>query len=94
MQRTNRSGAGGEKSLPCDPGSELQLGGREDRRAKNTNGVRKKKKKKKMVLKDKCTIDAISMSTPVGSDEPTGCVQLIPPKSIGTNRNEYYLPEE
>ena len=46
MQGTNRSGQGGEKSLLCDPGSELRLGGRENRRAKTINGMEKKKKKK------------------------------------------------
>ena len=39
MLGTNRSGhVGGEKSLLCDPGSELRLGGRENRRAKMING--------------------------------------------------------
>ena len=40
-----RSGEGGEKSLLCDPGSQLRLGGREDRRAKIINGMEKKKKR-------------------------------------------------
>ena len=31
------------KSLPCDPGSELRLGGREKRRAKTTNRMKKRK---------------------------------------------------
>ena len=39
MQGTNRSGEGGEKSLLCDPGSELRLGGREKGRAKIINGM-------------------------------------------------------
>ena len=34
----------GEKSLLCDPGSELRLGGRENRRAKIINGMEQKKK--------------------------------------------------
>ena len=38
---------GGEKSLLCDPGSELRLGGRENRRANIINGMKKKKEKKK-----------------------------------------------
>ena len=33
---------GGEKSLICDPGSELRLGGRGNRRAKIINGTEKK----------------------------------------------------
>ena len=33
----------GEKSLLCDPGSELRLGGGEKRRAKTINGMEKKK---------------------------------------------------
>ena len=37
----------GEKSLLCDPGSELRLGGRENRRAKITNGMDKRKNKTK-----------------------------------------------
>ena len=36
----------GGKSLLCDPGSELRLGGRENRRAKIINGMEKKRKKK------------------------------------------------
>ena len=32
MEGTNRSGDGGEKSLRCDPGSELRLGGREKKK--------------------------------------------------------------
>ena len=35
----------GEKSLLCDPGSELRLGGRDNRRAKIINGMKKKKEK-------------------------------------------------
>ena len=31
----------GEKSLQCDPGSELRLGGRENARAKIINGMEK-----------------------------------------------------
>ena len=34
----------GKKSLLCDPGSELRLGGRENRRAKIINGMKKKTK--------------------------------------------------
>ena len=37
---------GGEKSLLCDPGSELRLGGKENSRAKIINGCGKIKKKK------------------------------------------------
>ena len=37
----------GEKSLLRDPGSELRLGGRENRRAKIMNGTGKKKEKGK-----------------------------------------------
>ena len=37
MQGTNRSGEG-EKSLLCDPGFELRLGGRDKRRAEITTG--------------------------------------------------------
>ena len=39
----------GEKSLLClcDPGSELRLGGREERRAKTIHGMEKKRKEKK-----------------------------------------------
>ena len=33
----------GEKSLLCDPVSELRLGGRQKRRAKTTNGMEKKR---------------------------------------------------
>ena len=33
--------AGGQKSLLCDPGSESQLGGRENRRVKIINGIEK-----------------------------------------------------
>ena len=36
-----------EKSLLCDPGSELRLGGRDNRRAKIINGMEEKQKKKK-----------------------------------------------
>ena len=42
MQRHEPWWAGGEKSLVCDPGSELRLGGRENRRAKIINGMEKK----------------------------------------------------
>ena len=35
MQGTNRSGEGGEKSLLCDTGSELRLGGREKKKGDN-----------------------------------------------------------
>ena len=42
MQGTNRSGEAGGKSLLCDPGSELRLGGREKRRANKINGMGKK----------------------------------------------------
>ena len=34
-----------EKSLLCDPGSESRLGGREKRRAKIINGMKKRKEK-------------------------------------------------
>ena len=34
---------GGEKSLLCDPGSELRLGGRENRRARTVSGMGEKK---------------------------------------------------
>ena len=37
----------GGNSLLCDPGSELRLGGRENRRAKIINGMEKKQKEKK-----------------------------------------------
>ena len=48
---------GGEKSLLCDPGFEVRLGGREKkRRAKIINGVEKKEKKKKK--KEKLFLDA------------------------------------
>ena len=40
-------GVGGEKSLLCNPGSELRLGGRENRRAKIVNGIKKTKTKTK-----------------------------------------------
>ena len=43
----NRGGRGGEKSLLCDPGSKLRLGGSENRRAKIINGMEKEKDKKK-----------------------------------------------
>ena len=36
----------GQKSLVCDPGSELRLGGREKRRAKILNGINQKTKQK------------------------------------------------
>ena len=36
----------GEKSLLCGPGSELRLGGREKRRARIINGMKKEEKKK------------------------------------------------
>ena len=49
MQRTNRSGDGGEKSLLCDPGSELRLAWRETIKAKIINGMEKKGEKKKRV---------------------------------------------
>ena len=46
MQGANRSVVGGEKSLLCDPGSELRLllpyiGGRQERRVKVINGMTK-----------------------------------------------------
>ena len=37
----------GERSLLCDPGSELRLGRRENRRAKIINGMETKKRKEK-----------------------------------------------
>ena len=37
----------GEKSLLCDPGSELRLGGRENRKAQDDKWDGEKKKKKK-----------------------------------------------
>ena len=37
---TYRSGEGGEKSLLCDPGSELRLRGERDRSAKIINGMK------------------------------------------------------
>ena len=43
MKGTNRRGEG-EKSLLCDPGSELRLGGREKRRAKIYKRDEKKNK--------------------------------------------------
>ena len=51
MQGTNRTWVGGEKSLLCDPGSELRLGGRENRRATIINRMEKnwKKTTKKMI---------------------------------------------
>ena len=45
--RHEPEGGGGEKSLLRDPGSELRLGGRENRRAKVTNGMGEKERKKK-----------------------------------------------
>ena len=39
-----------EKSLLCDPGSELRLGGRENRRAKITNEMENKNKNKKVLF--------------------------------------------
>ena len=47
MQGTSRSGVGGEKSLLCDPGSELRLGGRENRRGEDNKWDGKKKKRKR-----------------------------------------------
>ena len=38
----------GEKGLLCDPGSVLRLGGREKRRAKIVNGMKKRRKKNGM----------------------------------------------
>ena len=48
MQGTDLSGWG-EKSLLCDPGSELRVGGRAKRRAKilNRTGTKKTTRKKK-----------------------------------------------
>ena len=43
--RHEPSCGGGEKSLLCDPGSELRLGGRGKRRAKIIDGMEIKKKK-------------------------------------------------
>ena len=48
MQGTNRSWEGGE-SLPCDPGSELRLGGREQKGEDNQWDHHEKKEKKKML---------------------------------------------
>ena len=42
-------GRGGEKGLPCDPGSELRLGGRENRSAKIINEMGKRTRQKKTV---------------------------------------------
>ena len=39
----------GGKRLLCDPGSELRLGGRDNRRAKIINGMRKKEKEEEKV---------------------------------------------
>ena len=36
-----------EKSLLCDPGSELRLGGREKKKGEDINVTRKRKKKKR-----------------------------------------------
>ena len=43
MQGIDRTGGGG-KSLLCDPGSELRLGGRGEKRAKRVNGMEKTSK--------------------------------------------------
>ena len=43
-------GIGGEKSLLCDPGSELRLRGRENRRTKIINGMEKIKIKIKIKI--------------------------------------------
>ena len=48
---------GGGKSLPCDPGSELRLGGSEKRRAKIINGMEQKKGKKKKKKKARDEVD-------------------------------------
>ena len=47
-------GRGGEKSLLCDPGSELRLGGREKKKGEDNNGMKKKTKKKNVIMQ--CTI--------------------------------------
>ena len=46
MEGTNRSGDGGEKSLRCDPGSELRLGGREKKKGEYNKWDGKIRKKK------------------------------------------------
>ena len=47
MQFTNRSGEEGEEpaTYVCDPGSELRLGGGENRSAKIINGMKEKEEK-------------------------------------------------
>ena len=51
MQGTNRCGDGGEKSLLCDPGSELRLGGREKKKGNdNTRSKWDGEKKKEYLL--------------------------------------------
>ena len=47
MRGTNRRWVGGEKSLQCDPGSELRLGGRENKGEDNKWDGRRKKTKTK-----------------------------------------------
>ena len=51
MQGTNRSWEGGE-SLPCDPGSELRLGGREQKGEDDKWDGNKQKQKQKRTRYD------------------------------------------
>ena len=67
MQGTNRSGEAGGKSLLCDPGSELRLGGRENRRRAKIihDGMEKEKEKEKA---------CISLGGRIGTDTASpGC---------------------
>ena len=55
MQGTNRSREAGEKSLLCDPGSEVRLGGREKKKGEDNkwDGKKKRVKEKNEVIRTK-----------------------------------------
>ena len=61
----------GGKSLLCDPGSELRLGGRQNRRAKIVNGMEKKKQVNKLTncCNDSSLLQQCRYSSSGGGDQ-------------------------
>ena len=52
MEGTNRSGERGDKSLLCDPGSDIRLRGREKKKGRDTINKWDEKKKKRRKKKN------------------------------------------